>query len=333
MNLSYKPKYFQDIFLPELPIAETVNQEQPTKCSYIITDLSPGSSFSFRVSAVNRYGVGVPSQPSAYFKIPDAAPRKAPDTISNMFSSMGTLAFTWTELKPEDLTGDGVGYKVYWRKKSDSISDDRWQSDTVTGRTNSYVALVGEENFYLEYEVKVGAFNSLGNGPNTTVYIIMSAEALPAAAPRNVYGYGYNATAVTVFWNRLDNTRQFVRGKLRGFRINYWLAKDASVQRFSKVWCESCTTALVVGLLPNEGYWVNVQAFNAAGLGPKGENYYMITLLNAPLRYPEYVMTTSHSNNSVQVQWRGVYVGISGRTAGWLQAAMVASNRKRSHCA
>lgn len=31
----------------------------------------------------------------------------------------------------------------------------------------------------------------------------------------------------------------------------------------------------------------------------------------APLRYPEYVMTTSHSNNSVQVQWRGVYVGIA----------------------
>lgn len=82
-------------------------------------------------------------------------------------------------------------------------------------------------------------------------------------------------------------------------QINYWLAKDASVQRFSKVWCESCTTALVVGLLPNEGYWVNVQAFNAAGLGPKGENYYMITLLNGGLFPLHYARVSSSANKIV----------------------------------
>lgn len=32
----------------------------------------------------------------AYFKIPDAAPSKAPEQVSEMFGSVGTLSFTWT---------------------------------------------------------------------------------------------------------------------------------------------------------------------------------------------------------------------------------------------
>lgn len=32
---------------------------------------------------------------TAYFKIPDAAPKKAPEEISIMYSTVGTLAFTW----------------------------------------------------------------------------------------------------------------------------------------------------------------------------------------------------------------------------------------------
>lgn len=39
-----------------------------------------------------------------------------------------------------------------------------------------YTHLVGLDNFYLEYVVKVGAFNKHGSGPNTTEHIIMSAE-------------------------------------------------------------------------------------------------------------------------------------------------------------
>lgn len=39
-----------------------------------------------------------------------------------------------------------------------------------------YTHLVGEDNFYLEYSVKVGAFNKHGSGPNSTVQPVMSAE-------------------------------------------------------------------------------------------------------------------------------------------------------------
>jgi hypothetical protein len=39
-----------------------------------------------------------------------------------------------------------------------------------------YTHLVGLDNYYLEYSVKVGAFNKHGSGPNSTLHTIMSAE-------------------------------------------------------------------------------------------------------------------------------------------------------------
>lgn len=55
---------FSFLILAELRSADVVDKEYPDKRTMEITDLSPGSSYSFRVSAVNRFGTGLPSQPS-----------------------------------------------------------------------------------------------------------------------------------------------------------------------------------------------------------------------------------------------------------------------------
>ena len=43
------------------------------------------------------------------------------------------------------------------------------------GETARYVVLVGEDNFYKEYEVAVRAFNDMGEGPLSPVATIKSA--------------------------------------------------------------------------------------------------------------------------------------------------------------
>ena len=48
---------------------------------------------------------------------------------------------------------------------------------TSDGETKvTFTATVGLDNYYLQYEVKVGAYNIHGDGPNSTVTIIYSAE-------------------------------------------------------------------------------------------------------------------------------------------------------------
>ena len=47
----------------------------------------------------------------------------------------------------------------------------------VPGReSEKYTHLVGVDFYYLEYEVKVGTYNKHGDGPNSTVEVVYSAE-------------------------------------------------------------------------------------------------------------------------------------------------------------
>lgn len=45
----------------------------------------------------------------------------------------------------------------------------------ITGNVGIYVKLVGEKNYYLEYEVAVQAFNKIGFGPMSPIVVIRSA--------------------------------------------------------------------------------------------------------------------------------------------------------------
>ena len=40
----------------------------------------------------------------------------------------------------------------------------------------TFTATVGLDNYYMQYEVKVGAYNIHGDGPNSSVKVIYSAE-------------------------------------------------------------------------------------------------------------------------------------------------------------
>ena len=39
-----------------------------------------------------------------------------------------------------------------------------------------YTKTIGPDNFYLQYDVKIGTYNDHGDGPNSTASIIWSAE-------------------------------------------------------------------------------------------------------------------------------------------------------------
>ena len=63
-----------------------------------------------------------------------------------------------------------------------------------------------------------------------------------------------------------------MRGKLIGHRIKYWMKKDneynstLEVKESQYVLSRSTKSeALIIGLLPNEYYYVRVMAYNSAG--------------------------------------------------------------------
>lgn len=63
-------------------------------------------------------------------------------------------------------------------------------------------------------------------------------------------------------------------------KVNYWWEPDPGTLYSSNVWCDDCEETMVIGVIPNENYWINVQVFNTVGLGPKGEDTFISLLLN-----------------------------------------------------
>lgn len=65
-----------------------------------VLHLSPGSSYRFKVLAINIYGAGPTSAPSDEFPIPGAAPSKAPANVRRGRGKVGSLHIVWEPLLP-----------------------------------------------------------------------------------------------------------------------------------------------------------------------------------------------------------------------------------------
>ncbi|XP_055860983.1 contactin-like isoform X2 [Biomphalaria glabrata] len=287
----------------DIAYVDAVDHNREGRCIYDVPGLKPGSSYRFRIIAYNRYGAGPPSLPSSLYKVPDAAPVAMVTGIREGWGPVGILALEWDLLAPEDLTGNDVGYKIYYRKKSTSL-DAKWNLGEVF-EENKYAATVGADNYYLEYEVKIAGFNSIGHGPNSSVVIIMSQADMPLGAATQVYVESYNATALVVRWTPIPLLREYIRGRVVGYGINYW--RPGEGMDSSNMYCyDDCGSEILVGLEPDSYYWVNVQVFTTAGMGTLSEDAYGKTFGSQPHFYPKYVHVNSYKGNAVFVLWKGV---------------------------
>ncbi|CAL1534452.1 unnamed protein product [Lymnaea stagnalis] len=293
----------------DIALVDAVDNNRNGRCIYDVKNLKPGSSYRFRIIAYNAFGPGPPSLPSPFYKIQDAAPIATVSGIREGWGPVGTLALEWDLLPLEDLTGDNVGYRIYYRKKSDN-TDTRWSIGEVFGHENKYSALIGVENYFLEYEIKIGAFNGMGQGPNSSVEVIMSQADMPLGAATNVYVDSYNGTALMVHWTPIPLIREYIRGKCMGYGINYW--RPGESMDSSNMYCyDDCGSEVLVGLEPDSYYWVNVQVFTSAGMGTLSEDHYGKTFNYPPKFYPKYVHVTSYPGNAVFVVWKGISTSLN----------------------
>lgn len=83
------------------------------------------------------------------------------------------------------------------------------------------MALVGSNKFYKQYDVQVKAFNERGYGPPSPIVTIWSAEDIPVGVPSNVRIIRYNATALKVTWIPVTDSRDMIKGVLKGYRVSH----------------------------------------------------------------------------------------------------------------
>ncbi|XP_060590084.1 contactin-4-like isoform X2 [Ruditapes philippinarum] len=290
---------------------------------FLARNLSPGVGYSFKVKAVNMYGVGLESEPTKRTTIPGSHPTKPPRNVGGGGGSVGTLRMTWDALPPEDHNGWGIGYIVEYRRRpppgEELTSNIKWNKIEVQGNGSEASALVGKDNYYLLYQVKVTAFNKFGVGPTAQNDSVYSAEDMPIGIPSNLYAEPYNESAIIVHWDPVPLDRTFMKGQLKGFKIDYWLRPPNSTRNSQTiqnienridakqaVFYGAINEGMIIGLTNNTWYTMTVTVFNNAGNGLKSEVAHQKTDKAAPRNYPVHILVFPNEENSILVRFRGV---------------------------
>ena len=189
--------------------------------------LTPWSTYEFRISAWNSWGMGAFSAPSPRHSTPPARPYIAPYNIGGGGGKIGDLTITWSPLKPDEQNGPGIYYRIFWKQKDVEVDFQSLELKEF-GNTGMAVVHISADNYYTEYVVKVQAINDIGRGPISPEFVIYSAEDMPQAAPQLVTARSFNSTALNVSWVPIDQSRKNLRGKLIGHRVSKRIPKRVS---------------------------------------------------------------------------------------------------------
>lgn len=258
-----------------------------------VIDLIPWMEYEFRIIATNTLGTGEPSMPSQRIRTEGAPPNVAPSDVGGGGGSNRELTITWMPLSREYHYGNNFGYIVAFKP----FGEKEWRRVTVTNpEIGRYVHKDESMPPSTQYQVKVKAFNSKGDGPFSLTAVIYSAQDAPTEVPTDVSVKVLSSSEISVSWHHVTEK------SVEGYQIRYWAAhdKEAAAQRV-QVSNQEYSTKLE-NLKPNTRYHIDVSAFNSAGYGPPSRTIDIITRKAPPSQRPR-IISSVRSGSRYIITW------------------------------
>ncbi|XP_045141483.1 neural cell adhesion molecule L1 isoform X2 [Echinops telfairi] len=258
--------------------------------------LSPYVHYTFRVTAINKYGPGEPSPASETVVTPEAAPEKNPLDVRGEGNETNNMVITWKPLKWVDWNAPQVQYRVQWRPRG--AKGVAWQEQIVS----EPLLVVTNTSTFVPYDIKVQAVNSQGKGPEPRITVGYSGEDFPQASPQlNDEVTVINSSTVLILWQPVEPAQ--VKGHLRGYNVTYWWESPQRHPHRGHVMVPAnATNVTLSGLQPYTSYHLEVRAFNGRGSGPASE-----TTFSTPEGVPgppEVLHLECQSDTSLQLCWQ-----------------------------
>uniref|UniRef100_UPI003AACDCA7 contactin-1a-like n=1 Tax=Centroberyx gerrardi TaxID=166262 RepID=UPI003AACDCA7 len=293
-TIQYRDSFSKDVWKDATTSPADVEGNAETAA---VVDLFPWTEYEFRVIATNTLGTGEPSSPSAKVTTLDAVPVVAPSDIGGGGGTSRELTITWTPVQPQYYYGSNFGYIVAF-KPHDGYE---WRKVTVADpQARRYVHKDSSIAPSTEFQVKVKAFNSKGEGPFSLMAVIYSAQDAPSEAPTSVDGRALSATEAIVWWMPISQSN------VDGYQVKYWRKQEdseAGAQRMVVPGRENQTR--LEGMKPDSQYLIEIRAYNAAGYGPSSQHFHIFTKKAPPSRPPR-IIGKKLKGQSVNIAWEHV---------------------------
>lgn len=176
------------------------------------------TKYDVKVQAINDVGPGPVSEPVTIFSAEDM-PQVAPQQIAAVSFNSTALNVTWMPIDQtrERIRGKLIGHRLkYWKK-------DNKEEECVyylSRSTRNWALVVGlQPDTY--YFVKVMAFNSAGEGPESERYLERTYRKAPQKPPSSVHVYGVNPSTVRVVWRYVAPSLE--EEPIQGYKVRSFL--------------------------------------------------------------------------------------------------------------
>uniref|UniRef100_A0A8C9ZCV2 Titin n=1 Tax=Sander lucioperca TaxID=283035 RepID=A0A8C9ZCV2_SANLU len=238
----------------------TVVEPKIQAISYKITKLLPGNEYIFRVTAVNKYGIGesLESEP-VIARNPFTTP-SAPSTPEPSAITRDSIVLTWE--RPEHNGGAELEGYILEKRDKDGI---RWTKCNKKRLSDLRFRCTGLTEGH-SYEFRISAENAAGVGkPSAPTGYIKACDAIyPPGPPNNAKVTGHSSTTVSLSWSRpiYDGGAQ-----ISGYVVERKEATDDEWITCTPPSGVQATQYTVKHLKENAEYNFRIFAFNCEGVG------------------------------------------------------------------
>ncbi|KAL6108110.1 ptprs [Pungitius sinensis] len=217
---------------------------------------------------------------------------KPPGTPVVTETTATSVTITWDSGNPDPVTY----YIIQYRAKS---PDSKYETvDDITTTRYSIGGLYPNT----EYEIRVSAVNTIGQGPPSEPVETRTGEQAPASPPRNIQAQIISQNTMMVRWEEPDEPN----GQIKGYRVYYTMDDSQSMNLWQIHNVQDSIITTVQSLVPQETYTIKVLAFTSVGDGPFSEPIHVKVLQGVPGQ-PSKFQVGAFTDTSIELTWEAAY--------------------------
>ncbi|XDV28389.1 hypothetical protein PO909_031713, partial [Leuciscus waleckii] len=217
---------------------------------------------------------------------------RAPGTPIVTETTPTSVTITWDSGNPDPVSY----YIIQYRAKS---PDSKFETvDSITTTRYSIGGLYPNT----EYEIRVSAVNTIGQGPPSNRVEARTGEQAPASPPRNIQARIISQNAVMVRWDEPEEPN----GLIKGYRVYYTMDPSQPMSNWQIHNVQDSTITTIHSLVPSETYTIRVLAFTSVGDGPFSDPVHVKVRPGVPGQ-PGKFTVGKVTDTSVELTWDPAY--------------------------